>query len=432
MRDESYTLGRGKRPIFDRRTVFFSIIALVMFGVLVFLLIRPQVKQAPVGATPRGRHWTSEQQKKYANSLFSKGLKREAIAAYEKYLETTAEPGRERAKIAYRIGTMYMDLGEYEKALANFYRVEIEDPQTVLATDVGQKVVACLENLGMTSQAQYELEKRTAIRPEGGKAGKGGVVVAKIGKDEILMGEIDAALDRLPDWMRKQYQSGKGKLEFAKQYVANEVLYRKAKRLGLDKDPEMRLKIVDLTKSLLVQKVIEDELKKEVKINPADVELYYDANKDRYVEKAKVQLSFIKVDDKQKAERILTQLRSGKDFATVAKQESQDEKTKEKGGEIPGWITVDGYIPAVGSSEKIWKAIKDADKNGLTDVVEVDGVFYLFKVRDGKPERQKEFSEVKDQVEFDYRNFREQQATQALLERTLEGQEVEIYYDRFQ
>jgi len=400
-----------------------------MFSVLVFLIIRPQAKTEQAKSASA---WTAEQQRKYANTLFSRGLKREAIAAYERYLDTTAEPGKERAKIAYRIGTMYMDVGEYEKALANFYRVEIEEQQTELAADVGQKVVACLENLGMTSQAQYELESRTAIQPEGEKAEKGGVVIAKIGKDEISMGEIDAALDRLPDWMRKQYQSGEGKLEFAGQYVANELLYRKAKRLGLDKTPDMRLKIVDVTRGLLVQKVIEDEVKKAVQINPADAKLYYDANKDRYVEKAKVQLSFIKVDDKETSERILTQLKSGKNFAAVAKQESQDEKTKEKGGEIPGWITFDGYIPTVGNNEKVWTAIKDADKDGLTEVVEVDGLFYLFKVRDRKPERQKEFSEVKDQVEFDYRSFREQQAAQALLERTLEQQEVEIYYDKFQ
>lgn len=401
-----------------------------MFGVLVFLIVRsPAVTGQEKSASSS---WTSEQQRKYANSLFSKGLKREAIAAYEEYLQMTAEPGKERAKIAYRIGTIYMDVGEYEKALANFYRVEIEAPQTELATDVGQKVVACLENLGMTSQAQYELESRTAIHPEGEKAEKRGAIIAKVGKDEITMGEIDAALDKLPDWMRKQYESGEGKLAFAKQYVANELLYRKAKRLGIDKSPDMRLKIVDLTKGLLVQKVVEDELKKEVKINQADVKLYYDANKDKYIEKAKVQLSFIKVNDKEKTGRILTQLKGGEDFATVAKQESQDEKTKEKGGEIPGWITVDGYIPTVGNNEKVWQAVKDVDKSGLADFVEVDGVFYLFKLRDGKPERQKEFSEVKEQVEFDYRSFREQQAMQALLERTLEGQEVEIYYDRLQ
>ena len=212
MNNEHYTFGTRKRPIFDRRTIFFSIMVLAMFAILAFLIVRPQVKAGQVKSASAS--WTSEQQKKYANTLFSKGLKREAIDAYEKYLETTAEPGKERAKIAYRIGTMYMDLGEYEKALANLYRVEVENPQTELAADVGQKVVACLENLGMTSQAQYELESRTAIHPEGEKAEKGGVVVAKIGKDEITMGEIDAALDKLPDWMRKQYQSGEGKLEF--------------------------------------------------------------------------------------------------------------------------------------------------------------------------------------------------------------------------
>ena len=95
MNNESYALGRRKRPIFDRRTIFLSIMALIMFGVLVFLIVRsPAVTGQEKSASSS---WTSEQQRKYANSLFSKGLKREAIAAYEEYLQMTAEPGKERA-----------------------------------------------------------------------------------------------------------------------------------------------------------------------------------------------------------------------------------------------------------------------------------------------------------------------------------------------
>ena len=37
----------------------------------------------------------------------------------------------------------------------------------------------------------------------------------------------------------------------------------------------------------MVQKYLQDQIRKEVKIEPADVELYYKANKDKYLEKDK-------------------------------------------------------------------------------------------------------------------------------------------------
>ena len=427
--EKAYTLQSRKRPIFDRRALFFAAMALILFGILVALIIRiPGRMSQPQSAAT---NWTPSRQKTYANSLFSKGLEREAVNAYEKFLEIADAPAEERAKIAYRIGSLYMDIGEYEKALAHLYRVEIEHPDTDLAADVGQKIVACLEHLEMASQARYELESRTAIQSDPDAVDRGGDVIARIGKDDITMGDIDAALNNLPDWMRKEHESNAAKLEFAKQYVAHELLYRKAKRLGLDQTPETRLKIAELIKNLMVRQVIESELQGTVKITPADVQLYYNANLDKYVENAMVKLSLIQVKTRERAEALLKRLKAGEDFAKMAKRESRHAKTAENSGEIPGWVAVDGNIPGLGADKKIWESIESTDKGGLTDIVEVDDDFYLFRVRDRKPEIQKPFASVKKQVEFDYRRFREEQAAQALLERTLEQQEVVIYDSKF-
>ena len=427
--EKAYTLQSRKRPIFDRRTAFFSAMALILFGVLVFLIIRsPGGKSQPQSVAT---NWTPIKQKTYANSLFSKGLEREAVNAYEQFLEIADAPVEERAKIAYRIGTFYMDVGEYEKALAHLYRVEIEHPNTELAADVGQKIVACLEHLEMASQARYELESRTAIQSDPDAVDRGGDVIARIGKDDITMGDIDAALNSLPEWMRKEYESNAAKLEFAKQYVAHELLYRKAKRLGLDRTPETRLKIAELIRNLMVQQVIETELQEAVKIASADVELYYNANLDKYVENAMVKLSLIQVKTHERAEALLKRLKAGEDFAKLAKTESRHAKTAENRGEIPDWISVNGNIPGIRVDKQIWTAIESTDKGGLTDIAEANGAFCLFRVRDRKPEIQKPFASVKKQVEFDYRRFREEQAAQALLERTLEQQEVVIYDSKF-
>lgn len=427
MTTDLQSLARRKQKLFDRKTIFFLIVAIAMFASLVFLLVRPaSQKETSVLA-----NWTPEKQFRYANTLVSKGLKHEALDAYEKYMEMIDASPENRAKVAYQMGSIYMDLGEYEKALASFYRVDMEDSDTELAPEVGQKVVACLERLGMTSQARYELESRTAMgEKETEDKGEGfGPVIARIGKEEVRLSAINEALDQLAPWMKKQYESDEGKVEFVRQYIANELLYRKAKRLGYENDADVRVKLQDLTKQVLVQKVVMDEIGKVI-IDPRDVKLYYDAYKDKYAEKAKFKLSMIQVDTRDKAENILSQIKSGKSFADIARAESLHEATKASGGEIKNPVIKGGYIAdVVGNSPQAWEAI-DKTSQGPTDIVEINKQFFIFQVHARTPERQREFSEVKDQVEADYRRERQEQAAQDLLDRTLEEQEVVIYTDK--
>jgi tetratricopeptide (TPR) repeat protein len=417
-----------KQRLFDRKTIFFLVVAIVMFVPLVLLIT---LRSSLSKDTSAVAYWTAEKQFQYANTLASKGLKREALNAYEKYMDLISASPADRAKVAYQMGTIHMDLGEYEKALASFYRVDMENPDTELAPEVGQKIVACLERLGMTSQARYELESRTAIgkkKPDDAERGLG-PVIARIGKEEVRMSAINEALDQLPAWMRKQYESDEGKVDFARQYIANELLYRKANRLGYGDDPDVRVKVRDLTKQVLVQKITMEEIGKII-IDPRDVKLYYDAYKDKYAEKAKFKLSMIQVSTREKAEDILRQIRSGKSFADLARAESLHEPTKSNGGEIKKWVIRGGYIADnIGNSPQAWEAIGKTSQ-GATDIVEVNQQFYIFWVHERTPERQREFSEVKEQVEADYRRERQEQAAQDLLDRTLEEQEVEIYADK--
>ncbi len=421
------SLVKRKQPLFDGRTILFLLIAIIMFVALALLII---MRSSPSEDASMTAYWTPEKQFQYANMLASKGLKREALDAYEKYLELISASPADRAKVAYQMGSIYMDLGEYEKALSSFYRVDMENPSTELTSEVGPKVVACLERLGMTSQARYELESRTAIeKKEADDTDRGfGPVIARIGKEEVRMSAIDEALDQLPDWTRKQYESEEGKITFVRQYIANELLYRKAKRMGYEDDPDVRVKLRDLAKQVLVQRIVMEEIGK-VTIDPRDVELYYNAYKDKYAEKAQFKLSMIQVDSREKAERILGQTKSAESFADMAKAESLHKETKANGGEIKNPAVRGGYIaPGVGNSPQAWAAISKIAQ-GATDVVEVNQQFYMFWIHGRTPERQRPFSEVKQQVEADYRRERQEQAAQDLLNRTLEEQAVEIYAD---
>ncbi len=69
-----------------------------------------------------------------------------------------------------------------------------------------------------------------------------------------------------------------------------ELLYQSAKRKGLDKDKDVREGVFRAEKALMTQKLLEQEIEKEVNLNKyseADIELYYKANKEKYAEKDK-------------------------------------------------------------------------------------------------------------------------------------------------
>ena len=107
-----------------------------------------------------------------------------------------------------------MEAGDYEKALAWLYRVELADPQTNLKAELGSSIINCLERTGRHSAAEYALAKRTSATDNATRTS--GTVVAEIGNDKVYLEDVNEAFDNLPDWMRKQFESKKQKLNSQK------------------------------------------------------------------------------------------------------------------------------------------------------------------------------------------------------------------------
>lgn len=130
----------------------------------------------------------------------------------------------------FTLGKLYLEEGNYEKALSWLYRVEMIDPDTSLKSEVGSKIVHCLETLGKFHAAEYALEARSSLQENREEELKGGKVVAEIGNRKITLREVDEALDELPPWTKEQFKGSEKKVEFMRKYVADELFYRKAKK----------------------------------------------------------------------------------------------------------------------------------------------------------------------------------------------------------
>ena len=145
----------------------------------------------------------------------------------------------------------------------------------------------------------------------------------------------------------------------------------------------------------------------QVSVSDADIKSYYEQNQQRYKSEEQRRASHILVMSqkgapeaerkaaREKAEKLLEQVsKNPGDFAKVAKANSQDPGSAEKGGDL-------GYF-ARGSMVKPFEDAAFSLKKGeISKLVESDFGFHIITVTDIKPGGQKSLDEVKDEIAAD-------------------------------
>lgn len=248
---------------------YLSVFIAALLAMLVFRYLLPWRSALP---------WSDENQKKYAATLVDRGLYQQAAREYQKLADSGNLSGSESANLSYMIGKIYMEnLRDYENALAAFLKVKIYKKNTKLVSELDQKIVECLERTGRPYEAQKELDKLTLLDKP--KELAKGTVVAKLGKREITMEELENQIKNLPPYMQKTYNTKDKQLEFLKQYLATELLYDAAKRRNFDKDKELLDQEFQIKKSLMVGKLMREEIRDKVRVSDSEIKLYYDAHK---------------------------------------------------------------------------------------------------------------------------------------------------------
>ena len=138
-------------------------------------------------------------------------------------------------------------------------------------------------------------------------------------------------------------------------------------------------------------------------ISQKEIEEYYQANRDdKFHHPKEVKLRYISVKlepganaaqkktVQTRAEGIVKEARSGKDFADLAKRFSED-PTASKGGDL-GWIAA-GQLPA-----PIEKPIFALAKGAVSDPVETPAGFQIFKAEDLKEEKTESLKEATPEI----------------------------------
>ncbi len=368
------------------------------------------------GGSPAGQGLSAEQVKDLASKLAQRNLYEQAAVAWQDYLATAGLDGPERARIHFQIGVLLQKAGLPGQAIGHFYRSEAAAKVGELSPQINAHVQECFENLGKFSALRYELMDRTSLNPSQSAGGK---VVAEIGAEKITESQLDALIEEsienqlaamkafmTPEQFNEQKKRAleqsrnpQAKQEFLPGWLAQEILYRQALQEELGEKPEVKRLMHELTRGALSQQLMNEQLASRIHITDTDVQTYYTANKDQYVEPERARIRHIRVSDEARANALLNGLKQGEDFAELAKQSSEDESTKASGGLIQGDVVKGSSVPGIGDSNAINDAIFAANAPAVLEKpFKTDKGWEVIKVEEKHPQRQMSFDEVQQQV----------------------------------
>jgi hypothetical protein len=236
-----------------------------------------------------------------ALKLERQGLSGSAARAWSDYLEASNAGGEKRARIWYRIGTIYQEAGEYEGALDAYYRSESFAAIDEIQPEIARRVASCLESLGRFAALSDELERRTAVP---GSDVSGAEVLAEIGTRKITRGDLDAMIESEVDAQLSQVAGGftaeerkaqkesllenirkqGGYAQWLERFIAEELLYRSAIEQKLHEEPEYRVVSRNIERKLLAQRLLDRSVASEVTVTPEEMRAHYDTNPDQFTE----------------------------------------------------------------------------------------------------------------------------------------------------
>ncbi len=253
--------------------------------------------------------------------------------------------------------------------------------------------------------------------------GKSGEGLVRVGRSTITDQDLDT-LGRVNQRLKPRLATPQGRQKVLENYIEQEILYQEAVNRGLNRSKDLKEKIALYEKIFVAQALLDQELEKKAKD-------YYDANKNEF-ERVKIAHILIKAANTDAAKpdpkkpgapakpaptvkrseaealKLATAARDriakGEDFGKVAKEVSEDDRTKATMGDL-------GYVSLKDKRLERWGWTPLAEKTialkagELSEPIQTKDGFHIVKVIEEKKAQSYEEAEsgIKFRLQVDLR-----------------------------
>jgi len=261
--------------------------------------------------------------------------------------------------------------------------------------------------------------------------------LAKVGGEIITVDDFESELTSLPEYTQKRMNTTEQKQKHLEKMIDERLLLQEAAKRKLDQDEEIQAKVDRYKNRLITEKLYREVASERSEVEDEEIQAYYQEHKDRFQQKERIRASQILIllppsaslekeaEAKQKAQKALTRVKAGEDFAAVAKEYSEGPAAN-RGGDL-GYFSRGRMVPEF---EEIAFSLKDVGDE--SDLVRTKFGFHIIELTGRQPAQELSLEEVKDRIVRQLESARRREVRQSLAEELREQANVEIQEGYFE
>ena len=168
-------------------------------------------------------------------------------------------------------------------------------------------------------------------------------------------------------------------IKIAHDWVDEQLLALFAERKGADSDDEVRRRLDEARRHILIDYLRQKVLSAQIEITPEMINEYYESHKSDYIrESDEIKALYISVDNKSYADSVKKALKAGASFCEVARRFSSSYSPRDSC--YIGWFTRNDLLP------ELVKPVFNANVGDVVGPVKAQGSYHFFMILEKKKE----------------------------------------------
>jgi len=247
-------------------------------------------------------------------------------------------------------------------------------------------------------------------------ASQAGDVLATVGDIQITREMLDNIISTIPEENRVPFLTPDGQKKILDEVVSFVLLSEAARKQGMDKEPAVKTRLDYAQREYLAREYFRRRAAQTSPISEEELQKFYQEHINEFKPPEEIKARHILVKTEAQATRLMEQLKSGGDFADLAKKTSID-PAAEKGGKLE---LMDGrdWLPR-GSFEKSFEhALFKIPKGQIGGPIKTQFGWHVLKVEDKRDPEPPSFVQVRSMIKNRLDEQRNAVIHQQLLDET--------------
>ena len=229
-------------------------------------------------------------------------------------------------------------------------------------------------------------------------------VVAQIEDEKITVEDLNTRMQaRFRQTPASREQELTVKRNILDQIIEEKLLAQAAKDEGQDKDSTFIKSVKDQEEKFLLQSLYQKKVLDKAEPTEKELKEFYKKQNEE------IHPRHILLKSQKKADEVYQRLQEGEDFEEIAKQESEDVATKDKGGDL-GFIN---WGKAVGPFQEVAFSLKPQE---ISKPFKTSFGWHIIKMEERRTVELPDYEEVKENLKTQLRNFKQQAISHDLIE----------------